>query len=117
MIDYENSRVPTNPLSAEHLLEIGETIWSKIVISCSEIAIQTINKIQQVSKFSPVIYILKNGHGVFLNLQEFLYYTGALELLLSESKETVVDLECQQNSDEENILQQQTANKNDPKKR
>ena len=51
---------------------------------------------QQVSKFFPALYIFKKGHGVFLNLQEFLYYPGALELLLSESKETVVDLECQQ---------------------
>ena len=65
----------------------------------------------------PVIYILKKGHGVFPNLQEFLHYPGALELLLSESKETAVDLECQQKNDDENMSQQQTGNKNDPKKR
>ena len=117
LIDYQNSRVATNPLSVEKLLEIGETVPSNIVIFCSEIAIQTINEIQQVSKYFPVIYIFKKGHGVFPNLQEFLYYPRALELLLSESKETAADLECQQKNDEENMSQQQTGNKNDPNKR
>ena len=116
LIDYQNSRVITNTLSVEKLLEIGETILSNIVTSCSAIAIQTINEIQ-VSKFFLVIYIFKKGYGVLLNLEEFLYYPGALELLLSESKETVVDLECQQKNDEENMSQQQTGNKNDPNKR
>ena len=73
LIDYRNSRVTTNPLSVEKLLDIGKTISSNNVISCSEIAIQTINETQQVSKFFPVIYIFKKGHRVFLNLHEFLY--------------------------------------------
>ena len=69
--DYQNSWLTTNPLSVEKLLEIGETILSNIVTSCSEIAVQTINEIQQVSKFFQLFTYSKKDMKYFLICKSF----------------------------------------------
>ena len=73
-------------MTHEKLLEISNIISSNIVTTLSVLEVPNDDSVvQQIIKLFPVIYILKGKHGVFINLHEFVYIPGALEILLNDT--------------------------------
>lgn len=87
-LDYENSNITQKPLNVKELFDVGQIISENIVTAVSEISVVlNENCIHQILKSMPVMYLVNESGGVFLNLQEFVYTPGAMEALLQFSAE------------------------------
>ena len=80
-----NSTEKPSPIAWDQLLEISDTILSKVVTKVSELDIKSDTDacIHQITRLMPTMYVSNSFGGVFINLHEFVYVPGALEYLLS----------------------------------
>ena len=92
LIDAQNSRTITKPLSIEQLVLIEPFLSSNVLTSLSEIPIKlNLNEVNHIVKSFPVIFIEHDNKSFFLNLNKYFHTGQALELLLWPAEEIIFE--------------------------
>ena len=88
LINYQNEGINISPISLEKLLQIAEIISTNIITSASVIENIDSSKTDQILKFFPVTYVKTEIGQFFINLKEFIYTPGSLEILFDEGSQS-----------------------------
>ena len=110
LTDYLNEGIRMGP---NMLLQNAEIISTNIVASGSTLHDLDFAGIDQILKFFLVIYVKTEIGQFFINLKEFLYTPGALEILLNEQtdKSEEDDVEMIESSSQDSVPSKKRVNK------
>ena len=113
LTDYQNEGVKTTPMSPKMLLQNAKIISTNIVTSGSALHDLDSAGIDQILKFFPVIFVKTELGQFFINLKEFIYSPGVLEILLNEQtdKSEEDDVEMIESSSQDSVPSKKRVNK------